>query len=821
MKGSIKKQIKRLPAAAFILSAVFQLLFPVTAYCADPTYTFTSKNGSFTVVTDNTANGAKQTHTVKVTVDKKTNMKKNSQDAAYSVTSSGNWKNISFSATKAVMGAVSESGEQSEARYVLYNNITVPKPRGYIISSVDMANYYGSNIDRCGVGSSLRWSYSNNGVGYDAVAKNKRFNMKNLNRYAPVVGKDDRRFHNTFEEDADLKMVIVATCRSAGLRLDSQKNEVKNMTITMHYTPATYTVQYNSAGGSGCQSTVALYDQVFALPQTSRKGYTFTGWNGAGLTAKTGNVANLTATDKSVLNLTAGWRANTYTVSYDTAGGNAITDMTATYDSAFQLPGCSKTGYVFTGWNGAGLTNRVGSVSNLTDVNGGKIRLTAGWRPVRYRIVFLENGGSKCDPVEMNYDKEVTLPEPVREGYVFLGWSGGGLVQKKGTVKNLSIHDNTQVELTAEWVAEDDPEMEELKKKIDQVMEKQDQPRTKNEYYNTYGLTAEEAKAWLDALVSGQEVQLKIDGVKYSLIKNEDGSITIKLSDMGNAEKLIIPNEITIGDITYPITAIDRECFKNNVILREITMGEHILRIEDGAFEGCTKLEKVVLNEDLTHIGERAFFHCESLRDIALPEGVQTIGKEAFAGCSSLAGLRLNEGLLSVGDKAFYGCCNIKELYIGKSLLKIGTQAFSRCTSLKRVSHAPEAELLKMGKKTFAGDTALTTVELPDKLTSVSARAFSKCFALSSVKGGKGILKVGDNAFEDCKKLRKITLSSGLQKIGKKAFYNCRSLAKVSIKSKSLTKVGKDAFVRCKKNIRFSVPKSKSASYSKLMKGKY
>ncbi len=792
---------------------------------------FTAKSGSFTLKTVNTDSGAAQTHTVTVTVDKTVDQREKTQTCKYSVTSTGNWQTVPFSDGKKIFGMKLSDGTKSNYFYTLYDRLNLPKPKGYIVSSAAVSGNYNAASDKYKMGVEVRWDHSNSGGTGNNITSGSYFDQTLLNEYAPVFGQNDQRFTNIYETEGVVKLLLLTSCRNAGLRLDCQESGTKNMTVTLNYTPAEYYVNFDSQGGSACAQAKVKYDNDLYLPTPSKKGYVFTGWSGAGLTQSKGTVKNLTATNQKVLDLTAGWSPISYTVTYDSKGGSSAGATTATYDRSFVLPVISRTGYQFLGWSGGGLSGATGTVINLTDVNGGKVSLTAGWSPVKYRIVLRENGGTPCDSIDISYDEEAELPIPTREGYEFLGWSGAGLVKKTGKVKNLSVYQDTEVELTAEWekIPEPEPEPEEdetlkdIDRKLDDLMEKKDdgQGTQVNEYYNTYGMTSQQAKAWLEYLIGGGSVRLKIDGVDFELVKNDDGTISIKLADMGNAKRVVIPNEITIGEVSYPITSIAAFCFKNNDKLEEVVLGNHVLRIEESAFENCKHLKQVTLNDGLVAIGDRAFFGCTALKQIELKKGIQSIGNSAFEASGLSGTLTLNEGLLSVGKRAFYDCKLLEHLYISASLLQIGDRAFSRCTALKTVTHAPHPELLKIGKQVFMSDTALLRVQIPEKLQLISSKAFFGCSGLLKVKGMNAVDRIGDRAFEGCRSLRSITLPGKLQQIGKKAFYKCKRLKKVTIRSRILSRVGKQAFVKCSKKLKFQVPRNKGARYQKLMKGKY
>ena len=161
-------------------------------------------------------------------------------------------------------------------------------------------------------------------------------------------------------------------------------------------------------------------DEGLLLPDASkleRTGYTFAGWETSEPTADT-------------IKCSAKWTANTYTVTFDSAGGSEVITktVTATYGEQFgDMPVPIRTGYFFRGWYDAPVegkcygnsdgkgTSRYDKTENCT--------LYAQWVINRYTIIFDTAGGSEIAPITQDYDTAITAPaDPTREGYTFIGW---------------------------------------------------------------------------------------------------------------------------------------------------------------------------------------------------------------------------------------------------------------------------------------------------------------------------------------------------------------------------------------------------------------
>ena len=171
----------------------------------------------------------------------------------------------------------------------------------------------------------------------------------------------------------------------------------------------------------------------------ARTGYIFSGWNtkadGSGINLAPGATSNIYGN----VTLYAKWIPITYTVrfhkNHDDATGT-MSDQTFTYDAAQALTtntfACN--GYQFTGWSttasGSPTYTNEQSVSNLGNEQGAVIDLYAVWSQNLYTITYNLNGGTVASSNPTTYselNQNITLVNPTKEGYDFMGWTGTGL----------------------------------------------------------------------------------------------------------------------------------------------------------------------------------------------------------------------------------------------------------------------------------------------------------------------------------------------------------------------------------------------------------
>lgn len=119
----------------------------------------------------------------------------------------------------------------------------------------------------------------------------------------------------------------------------------KDMTLTAKWTVNSYTITFDTDGGSAIDPITQDYGTAIIAPaDPTREGYTFMGWDKA-------IPATMPAEDMTI---TAKWRINQYTVTFDTDGGSAVAPITQDYGTTITAPADpTRGGYTFIGWDKA------------------------------------------------------------------------------------------------------------------------------------------------------------------------------------------------------------------------------------------------------------------------------------------------------------------------------------------------------------------------------------------------------------------------------------------------------------------------------------
>ena len=269
--------------------------------------------------------------------------------------------------------------------------------------------------------------------------------------------------------------------------------------------------------------------------------------------------------------------------------------------------------------------------------------------------------------------------------------------------------------------------------------------------------------------------------------------------------------------VTLPdsVKSIGRYAFYGCAGLTSVTIPDSVTSIGSYAFADCTGLASVTIGNSVESIGDYAFYGCAGLTSVTIGNSVTSIGRYAFSGCTGLTSVTIPDTVESIGDYAFYNCTGLTSVTIGNSVTSIANSAFSGCTNLIQkengVSYVDKwvidcdtsvSEVILrngtvgIGDNAFENCTGLTSVNIPDLVTSIGGYAFYGCAGLTSVTIGTSVTSIGSSAFRDCTGLTSVVIPDSVTSIGGSAFYNCQGLTSVAI-GNSVTSIGNYAFYNC------------------------
>ena len=150
-------------------------------------------------------------------------------------------------------------------------------------------------------------------------------------------------------------------------------------------------------------------------------------------------------------------------------------------------------------------------------------------------------------------------------------------------------------------------------------------------------------------------------------------------------------------------------------------------------------------------------------------------------------------------------------------IMYIGDSAFSTRSSLTSIT-IPDG-VTSIGERAFYICESLTSVVIPDSVTEIGGWAFCRCPSLTSITIPNGVTSIEQYTFNGCDSLSSVTIPNSVTSIGKGAFQYCESLASIVI-PENVTNIGEWAFERCTSltSITFNGTK---AQWNAITKGTY
>jgi len=193
----------------------------------------------------------------------------------------------------------------------------------------------------------------------------------------------------------------------------------ENITLYAKWSNNSYTILFNSNGGSSVNSIIGDYESSTIQPDNpTKEGYTFIGWF-SDIELTTPYTFTTMPAENSTLY--AKWSINAYTISFNSNGGSSVNSIIGDYESStIQPDNPTKEGHTFLGWfNDIELTTPY----TFTTMPAENITLYAKWSNNSYTISFNSNGGSSVNSIIGDYESSTIQPDnPTKEGHTFIGW---------------------------------------------------------------------------------------------------------------------------------------------------------------------------------------------------------------------------------------------------------------------------------------------------------------------------------------------------------------------------------------------------------------
>lgn len=205
----------------------------------------------------------------------------------------------------------------------------------------------------------------------------------------------------------------------------------------------------------------------------------------------------------------------------------------------------------------------------------------------------------------------------------------------------------------------------------------------------------------------------------------------------GTESTVILPSTIS----SWPVTKIGEDALKDNTTITSVTIPASVTEIGANAFAGCTNLTSVTYGGDWSNLTIQS-------GNPAVEDAAKDAANEQLFDFEFI----LNNTAVIVNNYKCKGTAadvTIPSCYKGKPVTAINNAAFP--------------------------NSAVTSVTIPDSITSIPDAAFVNCSNLTNISIPNSVTYIGFSAFDGCASLKSITLPSSLRTIGNSAFAGCPS----------------------------------------------
>ncbi len=186
----------------------------------------------------------------------------------------------------------------------------------------------------------------------------------------------------------------------------------------------------------------------------------------------------------------------------------------------------------------------------------------------------------------------------------------------------------------------------------------------------------------------------------------------------------------------------------------------------------------------------KVYWSWEASGDIVIPPSVSYNG--------------VDYSVTELNSDAFANCKELTSIQLPETITTIGWRAFSYCTSLTEITIL--SSITEINPSTFENCSSLTRITLPESITTIGESAFRYCESLTSVELPSSLTTIGTNAFRESG-LKSIDFPESLTRIEMNAFQGCKDLASVNF-SEGLTFIGEGAFADCTSLVSVDLPAS-------------
>ena len=273
----------------------------------------------------------------------------------------------------------------------------------------------------------------------------------------------------------------------------------------------------------------------------------------------------------------------------------------------------------------------------------------------------------------------------------------------------------------------------------------------------------------------------------------------------------IIPSSIQYGSTTYSVTSIGNSAFRDCSSLTSVTIPNSVTSIGNSAFSGCNSLTSVTIPESVTSIGNNAFKNCSSLTTLNFnavncSDFASGIGHQ-FYSCP-ITTINIGNSVQRIPANFARGLSSLTSVTIPNSVTSIGNRAFYDCSRLTTLNfNAVNCSDFASGIGHQFYSCPISTINIGDSVQRIPAYFAYNLDSLTFVTIPNSVTYIGAWAFRGCSSLTSVTIPNSVTSIGNSAFCSCSNLTSVNI-PESATSIKDSTFLGCSSLTSVTIPNS-------------
>ena len=224
----------------------------------------------------------------------------------------------------------------------------------------------------------------------------------------------------------------------------------------------------------------------------------------------------------------------------------------------------------------------------------------------------------------------------------------------------------------------------------------------------------------------------------------------------GNQSKDLKPSEgLAFTAVTggYAVSGIGT-CTDTDIVVPSLP----VTSIYNYAFSNNTTVNSIILPDSIVSIGGNTFSGTH-IKRVIIGKGLKTIGYQSFANSTLLESVEIDTAceLETIDFRAFYNCTNLSSINLPNTITSMGQGAFHNCSNLGSINIS--TSLTNIGADLFRS-SGLLSISIPDSVTSIGNYAVYENRKITSISIGSGVTSIGAGAFNFCDKAKTLTITA-------------------------------------------------------------